>query len=109
MAWDTPKNPNDIISSSDYNASVSDQKSRGIPSQEAKNGSDCTGSDGDTGRALTLANASAIKAAGRMIFRNGAFLDPNDYSITGSPPNDVVTFSGVNIFNTDRIIVVYFL
>jgi hypothetical protein len=109
VAWDSVKNPNDIISSSDYNASVSDQKSRGIPSQEAKSGSNCTGTDGAAGRTLALANATAIKAAGRMIFRNGSFLDPNDYSISNSPPNDVVTFSGVNIFDADRIIVIYFL
>ena len=109
MAWDDTKNPGDLISSSDYNAQVADQKSRGIPTQESKLGSDCTGIDGALDRELTLSNATAIKAAGRMIFRNGAFVDPSDYSFAGSATNDTVTFSGVNIFDSDRINVIYFL
>ena len=109
MAWTDPKVAGDLWTSADWNSQVSDQLSRGIPTQETKNGSDCSGTDGATGRVLILTNATAIKAAGRMIFRNGAFLDPQDYTVTSSPPNDTVTFTNINIFNTDRRIVVYFL
>lgn len=47
MAWDDTKAPNDIISSSDYNDSVTDQKTRAIRTEGAGAPSSAPANRGD--------------------------------------------------------------
>jgi hypothetical protein len=108
MAWDSTKTTGDLISSADYNSSVTDQKTRGIPCTEVKAGSNCTGLDGSLGRVLTLANTIATKIGGWSVFRNGARLSNVDVAMTHLGENDMVTFVSVNIFDDDELTIIYF-
>ena len=90
----------------DYNAMVTDQKTRGAPAREDKRGSDCSGSDGDTSRVLTLANTSLTKAAIQIIV-NGLFLHSADYSVSHLAASSTVTFTN-KVWDNDYIVVVYF-
>ena len=107
MAWDDSKVANDDFLSSDWNAMVTYLKLAGIPNTENKLGSDCTGSDGATGRVLTLANTSTMKTAGFMVFRNGALIVPGDITVTATGSADTVTFDNTNIFDLDVLTVIY--
>ena len=81
MAWDDTKVATDDFLSGDWNDMVTDQKLRGIPAEENKRGSALSGSDGATGRVLTLVNTTLTKTAGVMAFRNGAFIPKTDLTI----------------------------
>lgn len=109
IAWDTTKVVGDLISSSDYNAQVTDQKTRGIPTTENKLGSNCNGVSGATARVLTLANTTTIKTGGFMVFRNGAFIHSTNYARGGQSSSETITFTDINIWDDDYICVVYFL
>jgi len=106
MAWDTTKNPLDDFLSSDYNDMVTDQKLRlKTMGDSTQAGSALTGSDGDLGRVITLSNTLAI--VGSVVFRNGAMIDVSEYTLTSTGLNDTITFNTLNIFNDDRIRVLW--
>ena len=108
MAWDDTKVATDDLLSGDWNDMVTDQKLRGIPGEENKRGSDLTGSNGATGRVLTLANTTLTKTAGMMAIRNGAFIPKNDLTIVHNASGSTITFTNTAIFETDFIDVFYF-
>jgi hypothetical protein len=60
----------------------------------------------DVGRTWTLNNTALLSVA--FIVRNGATLDPSDYTITSIGTNDVVTFTNVIIFNDDYVRIIGF-
>lgn len=106
MAWDSTKSPGDLIASADYNSSVTDQKTRGVPTSEDKLGSDCTGVDAAVNRTLTLSE-STIKSAGIVIIKNGTGLHEGagkDYTVS----SNVITFLGP-VWDADNIRVIYFI
>lgn len=110
MAWDDIKIALDDFTSSDWNDMVTDQKSRAyVATSENKRGSNCSGSDGAKARVLTLANTSLSKSAGFKVFRNGALLHSTDLTISHLAASSTVTFTEINIFNTDYIYVEYFV
>lgn len=74
---------------------------------ENKLGSNCSGSDGATGRILTLANVALTQTAGFQVFVNGLLLTPTtDYTLSNLATSSTVTFVGA-INNTDTIDVQY--
>jgi len=76
-------------------------------STESKRGSDCTGSDGEANRALTLANTQLTQSGGFNVFVNGLNLVPTtEYSVTHSDSASTITFLNV-VWDTDYIVVVY--
>ena len=105
ISWDSTKSPGDLISSADYNSSVTDQKTRGVPQDENKLGSDCSGTDAGSNRTLTLAE-STIKSAGITIIKNGTGLHQGagkDYTVS----SNIITFLGP-VWDVDNIGVTYF-
>lgn len=104
MSWDTEKSVGDLISSADYNSGVTDQKTRGIPNSENKLGSDCSGSDAESNRVLTLTE-STIKSS-LIVIKNGTALHEGvgkDYTLS---TNEITFLSPV--WDADNIRVVYF-
>jgi len=108
MAWDTTKISGDTISSADYNSSVTDQKTRGIPATESDRGSDCSGSDATTSRVLTLTNTSTTKSGGFQVFVNGLRLYSSEYSVSHLAANTTITFNN-KVWDADYITTDYFM
>jgi len=109
MAWDDTKQAEDDFLSSDWNDMVTDQKSRSyVGNSENKRGSDCSGSEGATGRVLTLANTSLSQSAGFKVFVGGALIHSTDLTISHLATSSTVTFTNKNIFDADYIYVEYF-
>ena len=105
ISWDSTKSPGDLISSDNYNSGVTDQKTRGVPNDEDKAGSDCTGVDAAVSRTLTLAE-DTIKSSGIVIIKNGTGLHQGaakDYTVA----SNVITFVG-KVWDADNIKVIYF-
>ena len=105
MGWEDTKSAGDLIASADYNDSVTDQKTRGIPKSENKTGSDCSGSDAENNRTLTLAE-STIKSAGIIITVNGLTLHEGagkDFTLS----SNIITFLN-KVWDVNEIRVVYF-
>ena len=79
------------------------------PTSNHFEGSDATGSDGDTGRTVTLDNSSMTLADGFQVYVGGATLTlTTDYSVSHNTSSSVVTFVNA-IADTDDIIIVYYL
>jgi len=105
MSWDDTKSSGDLIASADYNLGVTDQKTRGIPKSENKLGSNCSGSDSESNRVLTLTE-STIKLSGIIVIKNGTALHEGagkDYTIA----TNKITFLGL-VWDADNIRIVYF-
>jgi hypothetical protein len=103
MPWDDTKVFDDPILSADWNAMVTDQKSRGgTLTPEQFDGSDCNGSDGATNRVLTTSGASG--ASGEIqVFADGRLLRKTDqWTLSG----DDITFL-VKVYNAHKIDVYY--
>lgn len=99
MAWDSTKVPGDLISSADYNSGVTDQKAR-LKTKTNITGASCTGNDGDVGRTYNL---GTTVNAGCLVFVNRAvMMDTLDYTFVGT----TITFGGVNIYNSDYIMII---
>jgi len=78
-----------------------------MTTSENKRGSDCSGTDGNTGRILTLANTSTTQAGGFMVFVNGLSLVlTTEYTVSHLSASSTVTFVNV-IMDTDYIVVIY--
>lgn len=76
-------------------------------STEFKTGADCSGTTGQTGRVLTLANTSLTQSAGFLVFVNGAVkILTTDYTVSHLVASSTVTFIGA-INDADTIVVEY--
>ena len=73
--------------------------------REDKAGSDCSGSDGATGRVLTLANT--LLTANEEVFVDGLLVDPSTYSASHLSSSSTITFTTPKIYNSQYIIVRY--
>jgi len=107
MAWDSTKTSGDSITSSDWNAQVTDQKNRGLPTTETYRGSDCDGSSGATNRVLTLANTTSSKSGGFQVIVGNANVHPDDYTAVHNTSASTVEFHNP-IYDDDYIVVNYF-
>lgn len=103
MSWDDTKQANDDILSADYNSMVIDQKSRiKILSVEEKTGADCSGSDGEVDRVLTLSNTVLTRQL--LVFVEGRIISPSNMSITHNVNDSTIEFSN-KLFDSDNIVV----
>jgi len=68
-------------------------------------GSSCTGSEGATSRALTI--TTTAKPFSERIFVDGMRVASSDYSITFNNTSIVIIFTGIPIWNTQKIVVDY--
>ena len=110
MAWDSTKSAGDLIQSADWNSMVTDQKTRKTPTQKEYTGSDCSGSDGDANRVLTLDNDSTTTAV-VVIVQQTALMETTNYTVShgsgGAGNYSTITFIQA-MDDTDQIRVTYF-
>ena len=107
MAWDDTKATGGTLAAAEWNAHSTDQKTRGVPKQENKRGSDCSGSDGGTSRVLTLANTASSNMGAELVIVNGVFLHSADYTASHLAASSTITFTNP-VWDSDYIKVVYF-
>ena len=73
-----------------------------VPQVENKSGSDCSGSDGEVNRILTLANVPntlfLVSVGGQVLFQD------TDFTISGAD----ITFLG-KVWDTPKILIIYFI
>jgi len=81
---------------------------RSTPGSDTIAGSSATGTEPDTGRVITLSNSSATSSNSFSVFRNGPLISPSDYVATHTGANDTVTFTNLNVFDADQIVVFYY-
>ena len=107
MAWDDTKIVQDDFLSADWNDMVTDQKTRGkIGTPENKTGADCSGTDGDASRVLTLANTELTKAGGFFVFVNGLFQHSTQITVTHAAASSTILFVD-KLWDADKIAVIY--
>ena len=76
------------------------------PQKQQSTGADCSGSDGDANRVLTLSNTKTTKQV--IVNAGGTFLfETNDYTVTHNSTNSTITFLNKLADNTN-IEVIYF-
>ena len=103
MVWDDVKVAKDDFPSADWNAMVTDQKTRSkILAINSKLGSDCTGSDGEESRVLTLSNTELTVQS--LVYVNGLLEAPANMTIVDNATGTTITFLR-EIYDTDVIIV----
>ena len=74
---------------------------------ENYNGSDCTGTDGDTNRTLTISNSSTTNDDYFEVFVNNSFLHlTTDYTIVHNSSSSVITFLN-NLWDEQPITIIY--
>lgn len=73
---------------------------------ENKSGSDCSGTDGATGRVLTLANTRP--SSNERVCLDGLRLKNTQYTISHLGSSSTITFS-VAVYDTKNIVVDYFI
>lgn len=76
--------------------------------EENRLGSDCSGSDGATGRVLTLQNTSE-SGTPTTVWVETQLISLVDYTINHLSSNSTLTFSSLAIFDADKIIVRYYI
>lgn len=74
--------------------------------REDKRGSNCSGTDGDPGRILTLSNTEAT-IGHELVFVNGVCLHDPDYTMTDLAASSTILFNNP-VWDTDYIRVLYF-
>ena len=76
--------------------------------EENRVGSECTGSDGATGRVLTLANTS--ESGGPVsVWVENQLISQSDMTISHKSASSTITFDNIEVFNTDTIKVLYYI
>lgn len=76
--------------------------------EENCSGSDCSGSDGATGRILTLQNTSE-SGAPVAVWVEDQLIEQADMTISHLSASSTITFDNINIYNTDTIRVNYYI
>ncbi len=75
---------------------------------EERLGSECSGSDGNSGRILTLQNTSE-SGSPVAIWVEGSLRNPANFTFTHNSSSSTVTFDSIEIFDADRIKVSYYI
>jgi len=81
---------------------------KATPQEENRSGSDCAGSDGTTGRILTLQNTSE-SGAPIAVWVEDQIIAQADITTSHLSANSTVTFDNIEIYNTDTIRVNYYV
>lgn len=103
MSWDDTKQAGDDWLSADWNSMVTDQKARiKLLTVEEGVGSDCSGSDGDTGRVYTLSNTELTTSM--QVFVEGRLELPSNLTITHNATGSTIEFAK-EIFDSDTIVI----
>lgn len=76
--------------------------------EENRLGSECSGSDGATGRVLTLQNSST-SGAPVAVWVEDQLVNPSDVTFSHLSSSSTLTFDNLNIFDTDTIRVNYYI
>ena len=76
--------------------------------EENRLGSECSGSDGATGRVLTLQNTSE-SGAPISVWVEGTIIALSDMTISHLSASSTVTFDNVEIYGADAIRVIYYV
>ena len=76
--------------------------------EENRSGSDCSGSDGVTGRVLTLQNTSE-SGAPVSVWVEDSIIAQADMTVSHLSANSTITFDNIQIYNTDTIRVLYYI
>jgi len=69
---------------------------------ENRLGSECSGTDGTTGRVLILQNTSE-SGAPVAIWNNDQLINPADYTVVHKSASSTVTFDNIEVYNADTI------
>jgi len=73
---------------------------------ENRLGSECSGSEGATGRVLTLQNTSE-SGSPIAVWVEDQLINTSDYTINHLSSSSTITFDNINIFDADNILVHY--
>ena len=76
--------------------------------EESRSGSDCSGSDGATGRILEIQNTSE-SGAPVSVWVEGQIISLNDMTISHLSASSTITFDNIGIYNADEIRVKYYI
>ncbi len=76
--------------------------------EENRSGSDCSGSDGATGRVLTLQNTST-SGAPVSVWVDSTLIALVDITIAHKASSSTITFDNINIFDSQSIRVLYYV
>ena len=76
--------------------------------EENRLGSECSGSSGATGRILTLQNSSE-SGAPIAVWVEQSLRNPANYTFTHNSSSSTITFDSIEIFDADRIKVIYYI
>ena len=75
---------------------------------EEYTGGDCSGSDGDSNRTLTLSNTNLTIQEGFLVFVNNSFLHlNNDYTVVHNSSSTIITFLN-SLFDSQTVTVKYY-
>ena len=108
MSWNDTKAPDDPVLSQDWNDLVSFLNTTiRANGTEKKRGSNCSGSDGESGRVLTLSNTKTTLSAGFQVFKNGLLMHDPDITVSHKESGTTITFN-VKVWDADYIEVHYF-
>jgi len=112
MGTGTPVSSGDLITAEKMNLKLETVDAEDLPAgiqprEEYKSGSDCSGSDGDANRVLTLTNTSL--SSHERVFLDGVRLKKDvDYTVNHLNSNSTITFL-VKVWNDQKIEVDYFI
>jgi len=81
---------------------------KSVQQEENRSGSDCNGSDGATGRVLTLQNTST-SGAPISVWVEDQIIAQGDITISHLSASSTVTFDNVNIYDADTIRILYYV
>ncbi len=76
--------------------------------EENRAGSDCSGSDGATGRVLTLTN-TAETGNPVAVWVEDQLIAIADYTVAHNAASSTITFDNIEVFDTDTIRVRYYV
>lgn len=80
---------------------------KSVQQEENRSGSDCSGSDGDTGRVLTLQNTST-SGAPVSVWVEGTIIAQSDLTITHKSASSTIEF-GIAVYDADSIRILYYV
>lgn len=81
---------------------------KATPQEENRSGSDCSGSDGATGRVLTLQNTTT-SGAPVSVWVEDQIIAQADFTVSHLSSSSTITFDNIAIHDTDTIRAFYYI
>jgi len=79
-----------------------------IPQEENRSAADASGSDGATGRVLTLQN-SVLSASPTSVWVDDQIIAQGDMTISHLAASSTITFDNINLFDASTVRVTYYV